>query len=150
LRLEALESRVTPQASLTFQFTPAAAVAGQPLSPAVQVLFSDDFGEGMPFPIDGDVVTLQVASGPGGVDSSSTVTAITGVNARGKPQPGVAVFSNLVLDAAGSYTFVATAADPELGSATSAPSSAVLVDPAAASRFVVAASASAVGQGEPL
>ena len=67
-----------------------------------------------------DKVTLKVASGPGGFTSGSTLTA----TASG----GVATFSNLILDTAGSYTLGESAT----GSLTGPASASFTIVPAAA------------------
>ncbi|HBI46175.1 MAG TPA: hypothetical protein DDY78_25475, partial [Planctomycetales bacterium] len=141
LRLEELESRVTP--SVTFLTMPGAGVAGQPLNPAVQVSVIGQEGS-FNFPVAGDPVTLKVATGPGGFTPSSPLpTANT-------DKTGVATFNNLVLDAAGSYTFVASVvASISFTSGMSAPSSSVTIDPAPASQFVIASS-SQIPEGTPL
>jgi hypothetical protein len=140
LRLEELESRVTP--SVTFLTMPGAGVAGQPLNPAVQVSVIGSEGS-FNFPVSNDLVTLAKNSGPGGFTPSSPLTATT-------DQTGVATFNNLVLDAAGSYTFVASVV-PALSftSGTSAPSSSVTIDPGPASQLVIASS-SQIPEGTPL
>jgi hypothetical protein len=140
LRLEELESRVTP--SVTFLTMPSTGVAGQPLNPAVQVSVMGQEGS-FPFPVSNDLVTLAKNSGPGGFTPSSPLTATT-------DQTGVATFNNLVLDAAGSYTFVASVV-PALSftSGTSAPSSSVTIDPGPASQLVIASS-SQIPEGTPL
>jgi hypothetical protein len=52
-------------------------------------------------PVAGDTVTLSVDNGPGGFDASSIVSAITNAS-------GVATFTSLILDTAGSYTLTAS------------------------------------------
>ncbi len=138
LRLEELESRLTP--SITFVTVPNSSVAGQPISPVVQVLVTAQ-GDGFSFPASADPVTLEVASGPGGFSpSGSPPTATTDSN-------GVATFNNLVLDAAGSYTFMASDAETE---SESAPSSTTVINPGPVSQIVVSAASPEVTEGEPV
>ncbi len=80
---------------LEFSVEPSDTVAGSAIQPAVQVKVFDQFGN--LFASDNsDAVTLSIASGPGGFDSVSTTTATV--------SGGIATFSNLVLDTAGTYT----------------------------------------------
>ena len=117
LLLEELESRLTPAgpvrgaaAGIIFTTVPSSGVAGQTLSPAVQVTVTGQEGT-FTFPLSGDAVTLAVASGPGAFTPSSSTTAITDKN-------GVAAFSGLTLDAAGDYAFVAS--ESEMGETSAA------------------------------
>jgi hypothetical protein len=137
LQLEELESRLTP--SVTFTTLPSSGVAGQTLSPAVQITVTGQEGT-FTFPLSADAVTLAVASGPGAFTPSSSSTAITDKN-------GVATFSGLTLDAAGNYTFVASESD--MGE-TSAPSGGVVINPGPASQIAVALSSSDVPEGSPV
>jgi hypothetical protein len=114
---------VNPAAAnkLVFMQTPAAGTAGQALSPSVQVVVEDRFGN----VVTGNrsTITLLVHSGPGGFANGST-TRIAAVN-------GVATFSKLFLTEVGSYAL--SAAD---GSLTGAISSSITVNPAAAYKLV--------------
>ncbi len=82
-------------AYLSFTVQPGTSTAGNPINPAVQVTIFDKFG-GVVSDDNSDQVTLSVASGTGGFTSGSTTT----VTVSG----GVATFTNLVLDTAGTYT----------------------------------------------
>jgi hypothetical protein len=144
LRLEELESRLTPAvtstAAVTFLNVPNFGVAGQPLSPAVQVSVMGQEGK-FSFPITNDSVTLNVAAGPTGFSPAGpSPTATTDQN-------GIATFSNLALDVAGSYSFVAS--ETQFGQ-TSAPSSNVGINPGPASQLIVSASAPEVQEGAPV
>src|SRR5205085_1798443 len=74
---------------------PSNVVAGAAISPAVVVRVFDQFGN-LATNDNSDRVTLTVASGPGGFAGGSTTT----VTVSG----GVATFSSLVLDTAGTYS----------------------------------------------
>lgn len=92
-----------PAASISISQQPANAVAGQPISLAVQV--NDQFGN----PVDGSNVTVAIGTGTSGATLGGTLTeASTG---------GIAAFNNLTLDRAGAFTL--TAADGSLATATS-------------------------------
>src|ERR1700722_12798692 len=138
LLLEELESRLTP--SVTFITMPSSGIAGQPLSPAVQVSVKGQEGT-FTFPFSGDPVTLAVVTGPGGFSPSAPPPTAT------TDSSGVATFNNLGLDAAGSSTFVASDAQTK---GTSAPSSSVVINPAPASQLIVSASSSVVPEGTPV
>jgi hypothetical protein len=97
----------TNASKLVFQTVPGSGAAGNALSPSVTVEVEDQFSNVVTS--DGSMVTLAVASGPGGFDSSSTVS-VPAVN-------GVATFSNLLLDTGGTYTLGAS--DGGLSPATS-------------------------------
>ena len=97
---------------LAIKQQPANSVAGLPSSPATTVAVEDQFGNIVS--TDASMLTMVIHSGPGGFDSSST-TEVQAVN-------GLASFSNLILDTAGSYQLSATS-----GSLNSATSTNVLV-----------------------
>jgi cyclophilin family peptidyl-prolyl cis-trans isomerase len=110
---------ITLPTKLVFTAQPTAGTAGAALSPALQVTLEDKNGKvvtGIP-----TTVTLTLSSGTfaGG---GNTATAQT-VN-------GVATFSNLVINVAGSYTLSASG-----GSATGATSAAITISAAAASKL---------------
>ena len=88
---------VVPAAAnhLVFGIQPSGTRAGVALGPGVTVKVFDKFGN-FASNDNSDKVTLAVASGPGGFASGSTTT----VTVSG----GIATFSNLILDMAGSYT----------------------------------------------
>ena len=92
-------------AKVVFQQVPTTGTAGNALQ-SVTAAVEDQFGNIVT--TDNSTVTLSVASGPGSFTSGSTIS-VTAVN-------GIATFSNLVLNTAGSYTL--TASD---GSLTSGP-----------------------------
>jgi hypothetical protein len=83
---------------LAFSVQPSNTIAGTAISPAVQVKLFDKFGN-LTTNDSSDQVTLSVASGPGGFDPASTTTT--------KVFSGVALFNNLILDTAGTYTLAA-------------------------------------------
>jgi hypothetical protein len=93
---------------LSFTVQPATATAGATISPAVRVTAQDDFGNtATNFT---SAVTIAISSNPAGGTLSGTQT-VAAVN-------GVAVFSTLSIDKAGSgYTFQVTS--PGVGAATS-------------------------------
>jgi hypothetical protein len=97
-------------AALTFSTQPTSITAGGTVSPVVDV---DD--------IDGDIVatdessvTIQINTGPAGamLNGSLTMVTVQAVN-------GVATFSPITLDTAGSYTLTASDASDNLTNATS-------------------------------
>jgi hypothetical protein len=94
----------TTPVKLAFVVQPSNAFTETPISPAVQVAIQDASGNTVM--ADTDPVTLALAGGSG-LGGTLTVT----------PQKGVAVFSNLTLSTAGSYTLSATSSG--LTSATS-------------------------------
>ncbi|MBS0261514.1 MAG: hypothetical protein JSS02_06110 [Planctomycetes bacterium] len=75
--------------------TPATGTAGTALTTPLTVAVQDQYGNRC-VNDNATQVTMSVASGPGGFDPLSTLTA--------KASKGVASFSNLILDLAGSYT----------------------------------------------
>ncbi len=95
-------------AMLAFQTGPISAVAGVTLSPAVTVAVEDQFGNLVTSST--STVTLSVANGPNGLAAGSSVS-MAAVN-------GIATFSNLILNIAGTY--ILNAADGTLTSARSA------------------------------
>ena len=107
---------------LAFQQTPTTGTAGQALSPSITAAVEDAFGNVVT--TNTSTFTIAVASGPGGLTSSSTTTKAAA--------SGVAKFSNLILDTAGTYTFKVTD-----GSLTSATSGNIVVSAAAASKVVL-------------
>jgi hypothetical protein len=88
---------ITPGSAnhLAFSVQPSNSTAGAAISPAVQVKVLDQFGN-LETADNSDQVSLNMASGPGGFAAGSTNT----VTVSG----GIANFSNLVLDTAGTYT----------------------------------------------
>ncbi len=98
-----------PATHLAFLQQPTDTVAGQAITPAVTVAVEDQFGNVVAG--DTSTVTLTVASGPGTFTAGST-TAVAASN-------GLATFSNLVLQTAGTYTLQAS--DGSLVGAVSAP-----------------------------
>jgi len=93
--------------TLTFVTQPTNSTVGKPISPAVQVQAQDSTGALLP----GILVTLSIGNpgvGPGGGSLFGTTTATTDSNARATF--GIATFSNLVVDNAGTgYTLLASA-----------------------------------------
>ncbi len=112
---------VTPAAAsqLAFGVQPGNTAAGAVLAPAVTVKIEDQFGNVVTSD-SSDHVTLAIATGPGSFAGTSTTTATVG--------GGVATFSNLILDTAGSYTLSETATNslsgPASGNFTVAPATA--------------------------
>ena len=102
---------VSPAAAdhLAFVVQPSTVVAGVAISPAVKVQILDRFGN-LVIADNSDQVTLSVASGSGGFTGGSTTTATV--------SGGVASFSNLVLDKAGSYTLGEIATNSLIGPAS--------------------------------
>ena len=92
---------------LAYQQTPSTGTAGTALSPSIKVAVEDSSGNVVTS--DTSTVTITIASGPGSFAAGST-TSVAAVN-------GVATFSNLILDTAGTYTLKAT--DGTLASVTS-------------------------------
>ena len=92
---------------VAFQQTPTTGTAGQALSPSITAAVEDAFGNVITS--NTSTLTIAVASGPGGLASGST-TSVAAAS-------GVATFSNLILDTAGTYTVKVT--DGSLTSATS-------------------------------
>ncbi len=104
---------------LVYQLAPTTGTAGQALSPSLKVAVEDAFGNLAT--TDTSTVTIGVASGPGGFTGSTTSMAVAG---------GVAAFSNLLLDTAGTYTLTATD-----GTLTSATSGSIVISAASASQL---------------
>ena len=104
---------------LAFGVQPSTTVAGVAISPAVTVQIFDRFGN-LATNDNSDQVTLAVASGPGSFTGSSTTT----VTVSG----GIATFSNLILNTAGSYTL----SESGTGGISGPASSSFTVTPAAA------------------
>ena len=104
---------------LAFNQQPTNVTAGVAISPSITVDVEDQFGNVVTG--DGSNVTLSVNTGPGSIGGTDTVAASS----------GVAAFSNVKLDTAGSYTLAAGD-----GSLTGANSNSFTVDPAAASQLV--------------
>ncbi len=96
-------------AKLTFTAQPSDAPPGGAIAPAVKVSLLDAAGTLVPRAH--DLVTLTVASGPDGAETSGTTT-VQAVN-------GVATFTDVRLSRPGAYTL--RAGSPGLASATSAP-----------------------------
>ncbi len=119
---------------LAFNVQPSNGVAGGAISPAVKVQLLDQYGNLVSWD-NSELVTLSVASGPGGFAGGS----ITTVTANG----GVATFSNLILETAGTYTLGESAT----GGLTGPNSSSFTISPAAADHlgFSVEPGSSEVG-----
>lgn len=113
-------SSTSSTSSLSFSTQPTSGTAGQVLG-TITVAIKNQNGQIVTS--DNSTVTLSIASGPGSFASGTTLTA-TAVN-------GVATFSNVILNVAGTYTF--TASD---SGRTSATSSAVTIAAARASKVV--------------
>ena len=128
---------ISPAAAshIVLQQSPTTGTAGQALSPSVQVALEDAFGN----VVTGNTstVVIAVAGGPGGLTAGST-TSVAAVS-------GVATFSNLVLDTAGTYTLKAID-----GALTGVTSGNITVSPAAASRLVLEQSPTTATAGQAL
>ena len=113
---------ISPAAAskLVFGQQPSNATAGVAISPAVTVKVEDASGNVVTS--DSSTVTLTLSSGTF-ASGSSTATATA--------SSGVATFSGLVIDTAGSYTLAASD-----GSLTNATSNSLTISPAAASKLV--------------
>jgi hypothetical protein len=111
---------VAPASQLVYTRTPATGTAGQALSPSLTVTVEDAFGNVVTS--DTSTVTIAVATGPSGFATGST-TSVAAVN-------GVAKFTNLILNTAGTYTLIATD-----GTLTSVISGNVVVSPAGANQL---------------
>jgi hypothetical protein len=111
---------VAVASKVVFTSVPSSGTAGTAMT-AIQATVQDAYGNTVKS--NTSIVTIAVASGPAGFTAGSTLTA-TAVN-------GVATFSNLILNTAGTYTFTAA-----VGSLTSATSGSVQINVAAASKLV--------------
>ncbi|HEX8245887.1 MAG TPA: invasin domain 3-containing protein, partial [Longimicrobium sp.] len=114
---------ITPAAAskLVFSVQPSTTTSGAPITPAVQVTIQDQFGNTVTGSTDN--VTIAIGTNPSGGTLSGTAT-VAAVN-------GVATFSNLSIDKAGTgYTLSATS-----GSLTGATSSAFNITPGAAAKL---------------
>jgi hypothetical protein len=105
---------------LVIRQAPTTGTAGQVLRPTLQVAIEDRFGNIIAS--NASTVSVKVDSGPAGIASNSTM-AVVAVN-------GVATFSNLILDAAGTYTVKVTD-----GSLTSAASGNITISAGAATKL---------------
>ncbi|HEY8747446.1 MAG TPA: hypothetical protein VIM11_05710 [Tepidisphaeraceae bacterium] len=106
--LTATDGSLTPLTSASFSITSAASnklvfiggpsdtTAGIAVSPHVVIDVQDSFGNIVT--IDNSSVTMTVATGPGSLTGTTTVQAVS----------GVATFSNLLLDTAGTYSIQPT------------------------------------------
>lgn len=88
-----------------------------------------------------DAITLSIASGPLGGSFNSATTTYTNVAAVA----GVASFTGVVLNTAGSYTFTATDTSRTLSTATSTPATAITAAAAAKLAFAQSPAESAAG-----
>jgi uncharacterized repeat protein (TIGR03803 family) len=121
---------VTPGTVLSFTQQPSNVTAGVADNPSIQVTVKNGWGDVLT--TNTSNVTLSIASGPGSIGGTDTVSAVA----------GVATFNNVTLNTAGSYTL--TAAD---GSATTATSSSFTVSAAAASQLAFSTQPSNVTAG---
>jgi uncharacterized protein YjbI with pentapeptide repeats len=102
-----LSITVTQRGPLVFVTQPSNTIAGQVISPAVQVQAKDTTGAVLP----GIAITLSIGSNPGQTSLSGTTTQTTDAT-------GIATFANLSINnTGGGYTLIASA--PGAGSATS-------------------------------
>jgi hypothetical protein len=107
-------------AKVVFLQQPSSASAGTAISPAVTVVVEDTFGN----TVTSDTSTVTLTLSHGTFASGATSVTASAVN-------GIATFSNLVVDTAGSYTLAASD-----GSLTNAASGAFTINPAAATKLV--------------
>ena len=94
---ELFEIFAGPPANLAFEQQPSTTAMGEIIAPAVSVRVTDADGFDV---ADGSVVELALASGPSGADLSGTLSQAT--------SDGLAVFGDLSLDLAGTYTLQAS------------------------------------------
>ncbi len=136
--LTATDGSLTPATSDVFDVAaklvvtvqPTTATAGTIGTITIQIQDSDNHL----LAADNSPVTLSIATGPAGAAIGGTVT-VNAVN-------GIATFSNVTLDIAGSYTLVATD-----GNLTTAVTKLITVTPAAASSMVFLQNASNITAG---
>lgn len=107
LLVPALGGGSAATSKLAFLQSPTMGTAGQALNPVVKIAIEN--ANGQVVTNNNSTVTLSIGSGPGGFAAGSTVS-VAAVN-------GIATFSNLKLNVAGSYTL--TASDTGATSATS-------------------------------
>jgi hypothetical protein len=115
---------------LAFSTQPSNVAAGAAVTPAIVVDVEDQFGNIVT--TDNSSVTLSVNTGPGTLSGTVTVTASN----------GIATFSNVELNTAGSYTLAA-----KDGSLTSATSNSFTVSSAAATKLAFSVQPSNVTAG---
>ena len=103
---------ITPAAvgQLVFGQQPTNVSVGSPFSPAVTVLLEDSFGN-VETTDTSSMIAIRIASGTGSLASNSTNSVMVA--------GGVATFSNLVMNAGGTFTLKASDASPTLTSALS-------------------------------
>jgi hypothetical protein len=124
--LQVMQFSLTVQAAqaskLVFLSSPASGTAGQALSPSLTVAVEDAFGDVITG--DSSTVTIPVSTGPARL-SAGSITSAVAVN-------GIATFSSLLFDAAGTYTLGAND-----GSLTGATSDTITIGAGAASKLFV-------------
>jgi uncharacterized repeat protein (TIGR03803 family) len=122
--------QISPATILAFKTQPSTATAGVADSLSITVAVENEWGD----TLTGDTsnVTLAINTGPGSIGGTDTVAAVA----------GVATFSNVVINTAGSYTLAASD-----GSYTGANSSSFTVNPASASKVVYNVQPSSVTAG---
>jgi Beta-propeller repeat len=130
---------ITPAAAnqLVFGVQPSNTTAGTAITPAVAVKIEDQFGNVVTTDTT-DQVTLGIAMGPGTFSGSSTTTVTASA--------GVATFSNLQLNTAGSYTLSETAS----GGLTGPASNSFTVTPATANQLAFGQQPTTTTAGAPL
>ena len=121
-------------AQLTFTVQPTDVVAGEAMTPAIEVVIHDANGN----VVDNATVTVAIGTNPSGGTLSGTAT----VNAVG----GVASFGDLSIDKAGSGYMLSASVDV-LASATSA---AFGVAPAAAAQLAFTVQPTGIGNNQPI
>ncbi len=119
-------SPITTPTQLVFGTQPSNRVAGLALNPVVTAKLEDQYGN-VETGDNASTVSVGISSGPAGAGFAGG--SITSVTVSG----GVATFTTLILDAAGSYALQASDTSPALTSAASSP---FVVSPAAASQVV--------------
>jgi hypothetical protein len=134
---EGFVAKISAATTLVFSQGPSDAIAGQSISPPVTVAIVDQFGNVLTGD-NTDVVTLDIGNNPVGGTLSGTVS-MTVVD-------GVATFTDLSIDKAGSgYTLVATSSG-----STGAASSGFTITPAAADHLVFLRQPTDTGAGQPI
>src|SRR5205807_3130008 len=120
-KLNVIDIKQTGEVHLAIAQQPSDATAGTAINPAVTVSLVDDSGKVI---TNANLqVTVAIAAGPGSFAKGSTLTVSL--------KKGVATFSNLVLNTAGSYTLQATT-----GTLDPVTSNTFTVDPAQADHLV--------------
>lgn len=124
-----------PAASLRFAVQPNTTTAGTAMTPAVAVQLQDKYGNATPQPAN---IALALSTAPTGATLGGTLNAATAAN-------GLATFSNVILQRAGSYTLSASAAG--LVGSTSAAFQVIAANPNAALSTLLASGGATPADG---